>query len=263
MPLPVTTRLNNWQFQKTHIERNMDSAAYETAHPDDTLLLAGPNRYSDAKITDAQTAESNSAGVELLPIGMVQQMSWQQSKPTQPMMAIGSGRTFFTSGKSQTSWTMSRLLMNGRNLMRVLYQAAVAKGVDPSAFDDKAAYGPTGQFFTNLDSELYHIPFGLGVLFRSKAHDWVGAFYAENCMIGSYSVGLNAGQTMIMEQVGGVADRMLPISLANLSGGGYVPRGTIDAVIGFAAGTGPSKTGGADRSGMGTADTGLASITAT
>ncbi len=251
MPLNVTNSLQNWQFQKSHIERNMDSSAYESAHPDDTLILAGPARLVDIDlsrtgVTSDQVGlnvQGNQSGVTLLPIGMVQSVTWSTSKPTQPLMAIGSGRTFFSSGKSQTSWSMARLMSNGRNLLHVLYHAAKDKGIDVSQFDDPAGVTNGAQFLTNLDSELYHIPFGIGMLFRNKVHDWVGAFYGEACMIGSYSVGLNAGSSVVMEQVNGVCDRMLPMSLASISGSGYVPRATIDQIIGFAAGQGPSRAG--------------------
>lgn len=240
MPLSVTSSLSNWQFQKTHVERNLDSSAYEAAHPDDTLVLAGPTR-----LTDADTSDSNNPNqVPLLPIGMVQQVTWSQQKPTQPMMAIGSGRSFFTSGKATTSWSMARLLMNGRNLLNVLYKSALAKGIKIAEFDDPAAAANNSQFYTNLDSELYMMPFGLGMLFRNKAHDWVGAFYGEACVINSYSIGVSAGQSMILEQVSGVCDRILPMSLTAVSGKDYAPRSTIDQLIGFSAGQGPSKVGG-------------------
>jgi hypothetical protein len=241
MPLAVTSSLTNWQFQKTHVERNMDSAAYEAAHPDDTLILAGPTRLGDA-----DTAASDNNKVPLLPIGMVQQITWTQQKPTQPMMAIGSGRSFFTSGKATTSWSMARLLMNGRNLLNVLYHTAKVKGVDVSQFDDPASASTNSQFFTNLDSELYMIPIGIGMIFRNKVHDWIGAFYAEAAVINSYSIGFTAGQSMTLEQVSGVCDRLLPMSMVSVAGQGYTPRSTIDQIIGFANGTGPSKVGGAD-----------------
>lgn len=251
MALNVTSSLQNWQFQQSHIERNMDSAAYESAHPDDTLILGGPARLSDVDLAGSQAGDAqlglgitpSTSGVTLLPIGMVQSMSWSTQKPTQPLMAIGSGRTFFSSGKSQTSWQMSRLMSNGRNLLHVLYHAAKDKGIDVSKFDDPAGVSNGAQFLTNLDSELYHIPFGIGMLFRNKVHDWVGAFYGEACMIGSYAVGLNAGSSVVMEQVNGVCDRMLPMSLASISASPYAPRATIDQIIGFAQGQGPNRYG--------------------
>jgi hypothetical protein len=227
----------------------MDSSAYESAHPDDTLILGGPARLVDIDLSNAPGADvglgiqTQANGVTLLPIGMVQGMSWSTQKPTQPMMAIGSGRTFFSSGKSQTTWNMTRLMSNGRNLLHVLYHAAKDKNINVAQFDDPAGVDNGAQFLTNLDSELYHIPFGIGMLFRNKVHDWVGAFYGEACMIGSYSIGLTAGSSLVLETVNGVCDRMLPMSLASIGASPYAPRATIDQIIGFAANTGPSRVG--------------------
>jgi len=248
MALDVTRSLASWGFQDKHVERNLDNSAIEAAHPDDTLVLAGPARLSDLSLTGLSTSnfgdvtgvnvvESASAetlaDVPLLPIGMVQGVSWQQSKSTQPMMAIGSGRSFFTSGKAMTSWNMSRLFVNGRNLLRVLYHNAKTFGIDVSKFDDPAAVDVNSKFFTNLDSELYYMPFGIACIFRNKAHDWVGAFYAEMCMINSWSVGANAGQSTIMESVSGVADRLLPLNLSQVAGSWGVSRAVVDRMIGF------------------------------
>lgn len=231
----VTTGVQDWDFQNSHVERMMDNAAYSAAHPDDTLVLAGPPRYLSAKF------EQTSGLGTLLAIGMLQGFQITQSKPTQPMMALGSGRSFYVSGKAQTQWNMARLFVNGRNLLRVLYHNAVAGNLQVQNFDDPAARDATSGFFANLDSELYYVPFGLACFFRNKTHDLVGSFYAELCMINSYAMGANAGQNMILENVSGLADRLLPMNLTNIAGNnGKVPRATVDAVIDFVAGT---KTG--------------------
>lgn len=239
----ITTGVLDWEFQGSHVERAMDNAAYQAAHPDDTLVLAGPARF--ATIGGGQST----TGIQsLLAIGMLQGVQFTQTKPTQPMMAIGSGRSFFVSGKAQTSWSISRLFVNGRNLLRVLYHNAVASGLDVDQFDDPAAKSKNSNYFINLDSELYYIPFGLAAFFRNKLHDLVGSFYAELCMINSYAIGINAGQNMVLENVSGLADRLLPMELSTIAGAsspgtqgrGAIPRATVDAVLDFAGGTAPT-----------------------
>ena len=132
MAIGVVKGYDTWKFQESYVERIMDNAAYTAAHPDDTLVLAGPARKNAI----------SEGGATMLAIGMLQTVNFTQSKPTQPMMAIGSGRSFYVSGKAQTQWTMGRLFVNGRNLLRVLYHNAVAGGVDPSKFDDAATDAP-------------------------------------------------------------------------------------------------------------------------
>jgi len=232
MALKITKGLKDWYFQKTSIERSMDSAAYQAAHPDDTLVLAGAARWND--VEDGGDDPNPELGtVPLLAMGMLQSVQFTSSKPTQPMMAIGSGRSFFVSGKSQTQWNIGRLFINGRNLLRVLYHNAVHLGIDIDKFDDPAALSKTSKFFINLDSELYYTPFGMGVVIRDKVHDWLGAFYVELMAINSYSLSINAGQNVILENVSGVADRMLPVALDDLAAKAPVVREKVDELVGI------------------------------
>jgi hypothetical protein len=225
MALGVVKGFDTWIFQESYVERVMDNAAYSAAHPDDTLVLAGP-----ARKTSLREGFTN-----MMAIGMLQAVNFSSTKPTQPMMAIGSGRSFYVSGKAQTQWTMGRLFVNGRNLLRVLYHNAIAGGVDPSVFDDMAMDSAAPQYIINLDSELFLVPMGLGSVIRDKTHNYVGGFYAELCMITSYTLGWNAGQNLILENVSGLSDRLLPFGSNSSS---KQPRAgvlkeTLDSVLGF------------------------------
>ena len=232
MALGITKGLSGWNSQQNNVERLMDNAAYTSAHPDNTLVLAGPPRFMDVN-QEASTGLSS-----LLAIGMLQTFQITSQKPTQPLQAIGSGRTYFVSGKSQTTWRIGRLFCNGRNLLRVCYHNAVGGGLNLEAFDDPpvsdggSRYTP---YYINLDSELYYVPFGLGVIFKDKAQDLIGAFYVELCMISTYTIGFTAGQNMIMEDVSGLCDRLYPFLPSGVSNP-KVLRSTIDAVIGFVGG---------------------------
>lgn len=223
MTIGITRNLNTWRLQEHYVERLMDNAAYTAAHPDDTLILAGNARLANS-IQNAETS--------LLAIGMVQTIQISQTKPSQPVQAIGSGRSFFISGKAQGSGTIGRLFVNGRNLLRVLYHNARQAELPVNQFDDIAAFSATSQFYINLDSELYLIPFGLGAIFRTKAHDFVGGFYAELCMINNWAIAFQAGPTAIAEQVSFMFDRLLPFGQDTVLQPG-VPRATLDAVLGF------------------------------
>jgi hypothetical protein len=229
MPIGIARNLSTWQFQDTYVERVMDNAAYTSAHPDDTLVLAGPSRS-----TDAQSASTGTAVGSLLAIGMMQNMNISQVKATTPVMAIGSGRSFFVSGKAQGNGSIARLFVNGRNLLRVLYHNAQTSSINVGNLDDKPADKTTSQFYINLDSELYYVPFGLGTIFRTKAHDFVGGFYTELTMIQSYNIGIQAGANMIAEQVSFMFDRLMPWSAGSAAKAGTVPRATLDAIAGFA-----------------------------
>lgn len=238
MPTPgVTTGLDSWNFQDHYVERLLDNAAYTSAHPDDTLLLAGPARFNGGKAGENFTDN-------LMAIGMVQGFSASQAKPIQPLMSIGSGRQFYVSGKAQTSWSIQRLFVNGRNLLRVLNTQAVKAGINVAKFDDPSAYENASQeqFWVNLDSELFLIPFGLAIFFRDKVHNKIGAFYMELCVIQSWQISLNAGGNMIAEAVSGVADRVLPIYPnsfpgTSTAGDAAIPGSTLDQTLGLSSDT--------------------------
>jgi len=226
MPIGITRNLTTWRFQDHYVERVMDNAAYTSAHPDDTLVLAGPARSDTVLASDTTGINS------LLAIGMLQNVQFSQQKNTTPVQAIGSGRSFFVSGKAQGQGSMQRLFVNGRNLLRVLYHNAKTQDLPVEEFDDKPAFSVQSKYYINLDSELYLVPFGLGTIFRTKAHDFVGGFYAELTMISQYTVSFQAGANMIAEQVVFMFDRLMPFGedTANLPG---VPKATLDEVLGF------------------------------
>ena len=227
MPNNVTTDLSNWKYQDNYVERIMDNAAYTAAHPDDTIVLVGPPRV--------RLLDQSDPNKSLKAIGMMQAFQASQQKPTVPVQAIGTGRSFFVSSKSSIQWNVGRLFVKGKNLIRALNENAIAAGVDVTTFDEPIV--PPGEtsasdYFVNLDSELLLIPFGLAVLFRDKSHNHLGGFYLELCVIQSWAVGLNAGQNMVMENVSGQCDRLMPFSVKALADT-HESSDSIDQKIGF------------------------------
>jgi hypothetical protein len=224
IPFAVLTA-DQWKFQQSYIERMMDHSALTSAHPDDTLVLAGPARAGFNSTATSAGGAQNDILAQMLPLGMLQSFNAMFQKPTQPMQAIGSGRLFFVSGKSQGQAQIARLFCNGRNLLRALYTNAVQAKLDVSKFDDPACAtafdsgDSDAKYVINLDSELFLIPFGLACFFRDKAHDHLGAFYLELCMINSYNIAYNAGQSLILENVSILFDRALPIRVQSNVGG--------------------------------------------
>ena len=117
MTLNTVSNINQWNPQDACIERVMDNAAYTSAHPDDTLVLVGPARYS------ADPAKLS----ELYPIGMLQQMQVSQQRQVSPLQSIGSGRNYFLAGKPMVNFSIGRLFAKGPNLYRALYKNVFAK----------------------------------------------------------------------------------------------------------------------------------------
>ena len=210
MALTKQTTINDWNPQNSCIERLMDNAAYTSGHPDDTLVLVGPARVSSLG------ADGSPSFDNLQAVGMLQQMQVQQQRQVQPLQAIGSGRNYFLAGKPMVNFSIGRLFAKGPNLHRALYRNIMDSSDVASFNPSEPATSPSytdGVF--NMDSEMFLVPFGLVIAFRDKAGGNLGSFYMESCMISSYSIGIAAGQNMIMENVNGSADRLLPIDLTD------------------------------------------------
>jgi len=228
-PVGVTKTIGNWRANNASVERPTDNATYEAAQPEDSLVCVGPARRDVA----VQTANSPRS---LLALGMLQSISFSTNAPLTPLMAIGSARPIVLRGKSQTTWSMQRVMINGRNLLRALYHNAVLAGINADQFDDPAALdgAPRSQFFINLDSELFYIPIGFAVIIRSKSHGYVAGMYAELCLISAYGFAMAAGQTMLAESVQGLCDRILPYQASDMMGAIGTNRAALDAVLGLA-----------------------------
>ena len=207
MATDVTKNLGNWESEDNYVEQAMESAMYNSAHADDTLVLVGPARKPKDPAQDLKA------------VGVLQNFSIQQGKQIVPHSAIGSARTFFQSSKVQVSGNIGRLFVNGKNLYRVLYN---------NAFNDDGTYklkdskplphaGENSKFLANLDSSLFHIPFGLGVVYRDKAKNTLGGIYIELVVIPTWGSQINAGSPTIVENTSFMADRVRALSLGEIA----------------------------------------------
>lgn len=230
-PIGITRSFGTWQSNDHHVERAMDNSAYDAVHPDNTLILAGPARKG--------VAATFGGARSMRALGHFQQFAFSSTAPIQAAQGIGSARSFFLRGKSQTQWQCSRLMMNGFNLLRALYHNAVEAGINVDQFDDPAApaNSPQSQFFINLDSELYYIPIGFGITMRSKSRTLVGGCYLELCMIQNWGTQITAGSPLVAESVSGLCDRILPHQASDAMNSPRVGRQLMDAVLGMGQNT--------------------------
>jgi hypothetical protein len=238
----ITKGLQTWHTQNNTVERMTDDATYTAAHPDDTLVLAGPPRLASVwtGVPDGGDLQKTEGWNSLMALGFLQGFNFQTQRPVQPLQAIGSGRSYFVTAKSQVSWSMGRLFCNGRNLMRALYHSAAAAELPVEKFDETpSARGINDMYFVNMDSELFYIPIGIAAVFKDKAHNILGSVYLELSMIAGYGVGFNAGQALIMENVSGLCDRVRPFlntqAVKSNTNWNNTLRAQVDKVVGLPA----------------------------
>lgn len=226
-PIGITRSFGTWHSNDHSVERSTDNVAYDAAHGDNCLILAGPARKG--------VASTVGSGRTMRALGHSQQFQFSSSAPVQAAQGIGSARSFFLRGKSQSQWSCTRLLLNGLNLLAAMYHSAREAGIPLDQFDDPAApaNSPQSQFVINLDSELFYIPTGWGITMRSKSHTLIGGCYLELSMVSNWGTQITAGSPMIAESVSGLCDRILPYQVSDAMNAPRVGRALMDAVLGM------------------------------
>lgn len=206
---PVTT-ISNWvdKYKEAFVESQHDLAQLSLILPDDSLIVAGPPRLSMA---DSDTSFHI--------IGYVQDLQYTDGKNAQYIKALGSRRHIPTSTNVPVQGSCNRMLFLGRNFINAVYaNATFGENITDRNSKFDANLDMSGAWWTNLDEDVYRVPFGLGIIYNSPASlagrgDTVkqaAAEYIECCTFTSRSVAMQAGQNWILESVQFVADRVVP-----------------------------------------------------
>ena len=202
--------LSNWteQYKEAFIDLNHDTSQLTLVLPDDCLLIAGPPRLSHASGEDS-----------FYPIGFGTNISWSETRQVQPLKAIGSRRHIFSATNMPVQGSLQRMMVIGANLLRALY-GKTAFGSDMANRNSKYTNGGYGSgdyalWYNNVEEDIFRVPFGLGVIFHSPAtlagsRVVAGSVYIETCTIQNCSTSIMSGQTVVMEQVSFIADRLIP-----------------------------------------------------
>lgn len=211
----VTDDLTAWaqQYKEQSIEMHHSNSMFDLVSPDDSILVAGPARLSEAG------ALSVVAGGSFYIIGVCQSVQIQESSQIQPLKAIGSRRHLFTKTNVPASASIGRMMFFGKNLARALYTHVREPRVKTNSKFYQGPLYETSKFLANLEEDLFRIPFGLGIIYhtartasqaKTSGSLAAGAEYLECCYLQSRAVSLQTGQTMVMEQVQLLADRLVP-----------------------------------------------------
>ena len=200
-----------WDWKGSFVSK-LNEDGYErysqfSATPDTTLLFAGPARF---------TGLGSSGSADLVPIGLLDNMSFSQDTGLMRLFEIGSNRSFFTRGKTTHAVSMSKLLADQANIVYALSQNAYRPA---QAVAGTSAPGAAGSnIMMNLDSEFFAVPFGLLVVMKTRGAGADGygkpltALYLESCMFQNYSFAVASTQPVIAENVSIQYDRPVPVS---------------------------------------------------
>ena len=199
-------------YKEAFLEKIHDSTQMDLVLPDDCLIVAGPPRMTMF------------ASTSFNPIGFVTSFSVQEQRQIQPLKAIGSRRHVFSATNAPVNLTIERMLIDGRNLMRALYQDNDRNNAQATLTQNSKFMEGT-DWYVNLEEDIYRIPFGLGICFytpRKLANKFpsllntdsnpAGFDYFEGCVVQSMNMSLQQGGTVIMEQVSILSDRRIPVT---------------------------------------------------
>lgn len=210
------------QYKEAFVEHYHDVSQLTLVHPDDCLIVAGPPRLSQASGED-----------DMHPIGFINQLQYSETRNVQPMKAIGSRRHVFSATNAPVQGSIGRMMILGRNILNSLYtKATFGEGINSRNTKFRIGEGDDASWWTNIEEDVFRVPFGLGVIYNSPASMSsqgsysAGADYIEVCTLTSRQSAVQSGQTMIMEQVGFMADRVVPWTAY-----GSIPTGNLPETV--------------------------------
>ena len=202
--------LEEWKFDK-HLVQNINSRRFASAKT--CLVGAGPPHFSEL-------ADAGGAGGRVVPIGVLQQFGFQQQKALTRLFEIGSRQTYFILGRDTNRATLSRVVFDGRNLLRALYPGQDQFTEDQQSLFQGAVEGrpglnPESKVWLSLASYIFEEPIGLYIYAgsfqsaREGAPVGVGdgkaqtvfASYLNEAYIDSHSFQVDAQGTLIAETV--------------------------------------------------------------
>lgn len=221
-------------YKDGHLEQTHDFSELSLILPDDCLVIAGPPRLR-------QWSDQSAAHA----VGYVQGITIQQTSSVQPLKSIGSRRHIFAKTNQPVSVQINRMLFTGSSLLQTLYynhsfengglQKNELFNAGDSGIDNVA--NANGHILTNIEEDIYRVPFGIWVHLNSPAlmgNDQNGshAYLIEACTIQSHSMGITAGEAMVMESVSIFADRVVGFQYNSSGSSGSLSSGS-DGFVDF------------------------------
>lgn len=208
----AATQEENWDWYKKHVER----AAFPdtVACPDSTLLLAGPATYEE--IAPVGSAQITGDQALLTPIGFINEMTFNEGSNIVRLGEIGSRMPRFVVDRTAASGTISRAMFNASNLAYVLYQNSLkstSKLGIAGLYDQILKSGDDTNFKSGLWSDMFKIPFGMAVCFRTIGNDFLASVFLEQCYINDYQTGMTIGQAIILENISFDMERIRPVMI--------------------------------------------------
>jgi hypothetical protein len=202
------TTANDWKFKTQHVQDkdviDANGKFNNFISAESIILAAGPPSMKSAVSLS-----------DLIPIGLCDSVNLQQNKNVIQLFEIGGRLPYLLPGRTFVQLQLNRVVFNGDSLLGAATRAlTVAEGTasTDSPGLDFAVGGEAdneGRFYLNLASSFFNSPFGLAILIQdgdkptAEAYkdtgQWVGGYYAENCLFQSHQMNIQGQQYIVME----------------------------------------------------------------
>ena len=231
-------RLSEWDFFNRHVQSGLVEGQFMAAQY--TLVAAGPPNLAflaSKTVSGVELPTGSGGGALVFPLGITQRFGISQTRQHARVWELGSERSYWVSGRTVGQITLGRVMYHGPNLLRALmayYRSKSATREDlkfphlmgansiideannhRNPHDIKISPGDKN-IFLNLASDLFGQTMGLMLYFKDSNNEAVYATYAENCVIPSHSLSMDAGGTVMQENVQLQFERLVPVKLLNV-----------------------------------------------
>lgn len=231
----------NWDFRNSNVVDTVDATAFPTA---ETILIAAgePTFNENFPTVEGSTGfdltgvtpetEAQMKGSQFSPLGLVETVGLSQNVGNQKIFEIGSARSYIIPGKYAGSLNLSRVLGFHESILRAMFnkrkkvqeRITTLRALNSTQdLPGEVIGGTTGLSWFNIGSHVFLEQIGL--LFwmvgttnpkaatATTGYADYGAFYMEHGMVSGHNFGVNAGAVVLMESVGMMFERLVPVSV--------------------------------------------------
>lgn len=240
----------DWDFRNFHVQKEVDQVAFPTA---ETILISAGEPELGDNITPDPTDAGAQSEATFSPLGLVENFGINQNMGNQKIFEVGSSRSYIIPGKYTGAINMSRILGYMDSILRAMYQGrAGVRAMVQSLIDAKAPETLPGALLNqnfqtdkqktellwmNIGSQVFLQKIGLlfwivgtsaprlssagnesqvdfdAAIGLTSNVDY-GAFYLEHGTLTGHQFGANAGAVVLMENVGMMYERLVPVSVS-------------------------------------------------
>lgn len=195
---------NSWDFAGKRLEQDIGGSDFVSS--ESTLLLTTPRATYDDEALRMAVA-----------VGLVQDVSFNQQRQATQIHEVGSKRKYtFSSGRTQGQMQLSRVLFDGKSLLRAVTREEQIDlvGSDHVSTDNPATAADTagyGDFYINLGASLFSRPVGLIMIFRDLGNENIGALFFREAYVISHNMGISSRQPFLSESCSVLYEGILPL----------------------------------------------------